>query len=728
MSVADILLPLNYRVLPEAYKDIPFVGRKNELVQLAFDCATNVALHRQKFLDTVGKPIISQSPQMFGSGKTRLGLEFARAIRSPEISTACRLKLNESVTEQDLDVVLKCEAISIDINENAMLVTISSDLLETSLALLLARGLNERLDEKAKRNQFIENLPNLNKVTVKTVLEAYSTVAPGIRVFVHVDEVGFIQTKCAEDEILKQRGALTVFRDFRDSLLKIVKAGHFVFVTGNTPILFALGKSEKHISPCVTRTILLDPLRENDVAALVRHVGCEECLVESVAKNVVDATAGIPRLVLHCINLMKARKLWKTSQLSLEDFNIDDQFDEWNPPPASESLRKLLIHALYDIEVCLDDEFQADVVCQILNPSDIISPKDGCASVLEACRAFNLFLTRNKENRWHVVWPRVILLKWKKYWEDHNISEMSILCKSVLEEPGMVDAGKMLEVVVKRTVRRRIVTAIENAANNRTTLVKAFPFLSDTAFATKPIVAADGLGRYEYMPKIVKDARVPTFAYLRSKGEVLNNFSAWSAQLTSEYKNDGKSTTLNSSGAPKSTWTCHIDSFPELRSAMPKNCIYDPLDKSSSEDLLVRFSTCDLKIQDKNTKDLQPHVLGKEIEKVLNQQLDCPTLLIIAAVMPEGQYNLPEGGKLVMSTNTAVHGEETFEAGKVYTASDCNWKLGEHLHVLYLNESGMRQFIHDEDFDHIRNGKTKLVELLSPRKNTKTIRAPVPVD
>jgi hypothetical protein len=101
---------------------------------------------------------------------------------------------------------------------------------------------------------------------------------------------------------------------------------------------------------------------------------------------------------------------------------------------------------------------------------------------------------------------------------------------------------------------------------------------------------------------------------------------------------------------------------------------------------------------------------------------------MIAAVMPEGKYYLPEGGKLAMSTNTTVHGEETFEAGKVYTASDCNWKLGEHLHVLYLNESGMRQFIHDEDFDHIRNGKTKLVELLSPRKNTKTIRAPVPVD
>lgn len=708
--VVDIRQPLKYRVMLAIYDQTPFVGRENELVQLAVNCATNAALHRKGFPDSDGKPIISQSPQMFGSGKTRLGFEFVRASQSPGIQEACREKLsrdklNEFVTESDLNAVKQCEAISIDINENAMPVSHSAHEMEMSLATLIARGLYQRLD-KPQQKQFIDWLSE-SSISVQTVFDVYSRIVPERRVFVHVDEVGLIQVKCAIDEELKKFGALSVFREFRVSLLNIVKAGHFVFVTGNTPILFALGKSEQQISPCDTRTILIDPLRETDVEVLLNHFECEKGLVKSVAKNVMDATSGIPRLVHNCLNLMVERKHWLTSRLLLDDFNIVAQFNEWNPPPPSESLRKLLKLAVYDIALRLDDVFEANVVKDILDKSNILSPAGTRVSVLEACRAFNLFLISRKDE-WHIVWPRVILLKWKKYWEDEKIWTMSLLCKSALDEPGMLEPGRMLETVVKRAVRRRIVTTWENTSDKEASLAKAFPFLSGTWFADQPISAPDGYGRYEYMPKIVMNQKVRI---------VPETFDKWSEQLNDAYKNDGKSTTLDDSNMPKHTWKCHVENFPKLRSAMPKNCIYDPLDKSSSEDLLVRFSTCDLKIQDKNTNELQPNVLGKEIKKVIDQQLDCPTLLIIAAVMPEEKYKLPVGGSLILSTKSTALGEEQFEAGKIYTNGDLDWDLGEYLHVLYLNESGMRQFIHDEDFDFIRNNKNRLVDVLSPVKS-----------
>ena len=150
---------------------------------------------------------------------------------------------------------------------------------------------------------------------------------------------------------------------------------------------------------------------------------------------------------------------------------------------------------------------------------------------------------------------------------------------------------------------------------------------------------------------------------------------------------------------------------------MPVNCIYDPNDQSSSEDLLLRFTKCDVKIQDKNVRNLAPAILKTELQKVANQQIERPTLYVVLAVMPETKnYKMPDGGIEVSCTVHYANVSKEITAGRYYQSSFLDVQLGPNLDVMYLSEDGVRQLLSDFDFEHIRKKGDCLVDVMSPTK------------
>jgi len=245
---------------------LPFQNRNNEISQLATDIVSNFSqlVNRPRTLGAQSqyRLVLATTAQMFGSGKSSLGVNFLSELKKSRFNT-CREKLAKDYSKKAVDTLLKLVYVGVDFRMSNQALQLVNRVRIALLLALLSVCPSEKCE--AAINRFNEK--PISSFTCSQIIGCFEKMLE-CRFFVHFDEI---------DRLFELESRLStrielLYRFWEEiNGIHNRKEGSALFCSGRSPLLYLMGKGRfSQVSSPDNSTascILLDSLKQKHIEA-----------------------------------------------------------------------------------------------------------------------------------------------------------------------------------------------------------------------------------------------------------------------------------------------------------------------------------------------------------------------------------------------------------------------------------------------------------------------------
>jgi len=431
------------------------------------------------------KPALEVTAQMFGSGKSFLGLNFLTSLKSSQFSNIVndiRIKYPE-----ELKILIACIHIEVDMRS----VTVDDNY--SSLKVSLVGSILSSLPNTKAVQTFKNWILNQNLSLSFKMLFNQLEVITGYKIFLQLDDIDGMWKNVSESEQVKK------YYHLRTNVLDdIIRTGTSVYITGRSSILYSIGRGlyrKKNLySPTLCFQRILDPLEITHIHQLLKNNKklCDLPNLEEKAEVIKKRTAGIPRFIEHAISILEDNphdELGKT---------LLDRLDKLAP------IELVPYYSLSDemkdvyIELARIALLKVPIDLSLPVPPSVIFPshdKDYTITTRDCIQLLNLYIMNIREENFveekyvYLVFPEVqleALAKDKNVKEHHKrrLPFLSILYKSLPFK--FWQTGEPFEECVIEAIYHRLILTIFSIPN--LLYGEAYSFLSTSFMSKEPLV------------------------------------------------------------------------------------------------------------------------------------------------------------------------------------------------------------------------------------------------
>jgi hypothetical protein len=473
-----------------------FVNRDHEILQLAGYLLKNIANSRTETFNTSQyRMTVPTSPQMFGAGKTALGVNFLSALRK-------RQHLLDNLFERfktiDINHLLKLKHVLVDLRNIETLSDVGAVLFKS---VLNVEGLTTASEMPA-------NLRGLHSGSPLFQIVGQCEAHFGCLYFLQFDDV---PESVSPSKLLKE---LHQIHDQRPALTSQV------FVSSRSPTLYLLGFAKTFTSPSNTAAIVVDSLNEEHVLELLKlrlemvvsdefpGMVVSDELKRGVAARIHYLTAGVPRFVVGALDMLY-------TGTDLKWHPVANWLTILETQSVLNNLENTFHRELYEWDTLLKDETSRSGAIEMLRLAALAVPFKLNESVKAAwfgiqqaekdtvplmfCSLFPLYVDRlqlkhDNHELFRFVVPRVCLLVLQP---GYNLR----LPFHVMSEG--VNVATMLEVTARNCMRLRVSDVFVSSRNQ--TFGALLPFFAESLIAHVQPTFLGGKAGYGTFPKIVND-------------------------------------------------------------------------------------------------------------------------------------------------------------------------------------------------------------------------------
>lgn len=485
---------------------LPFQNREKEIRMIAEISLNNLKISQQPtIVMSTEKLTLLTAAQMWGSGKSWLGLHFPKVFGSEE-NRQLREELKKKYGEKNVNQLQNMIYLLVDFREWATYNNLDEYVKYSLLGSLLMLYPN---DESYWERQ------SKSKTDCGQIVQFFSEKYKRL-IFVHFDEVDLILNVKPEIDKNNQDMCTQRFYKFWDLIHRILMKGNLLYCSGRSPYLYYLGRgyyhTDKSSSPGNAYCILLDTLKEDNIEGIlqVNPAIPDKSIRQQLAKMIYQVTSGVPRFVYYAIMWLKDNLDNNYKTIHLNEIPTDlfgDKFRNYTNTIKGAHSELNPIHTFNNEYKTIYLRMAAVSMLNIpVNPEANISLKNlgflnlpDSIPFLEFVKIMNIYLGKNSSGDWTLIFPEIVLNQIASTIDSDELP--SWVAASRKKYASAWNAGKLMESMVTDcliTILQRKFSFEKESKN----LQDRFPFLHNSLFGEVPFFFPDEIQR-SFFPKMV---------------------------------------------------------------------------------------------------------------------------------------------------------------------------------------------------------------------------------